>query len=148
MASRTGQPIFTIQKANEAVQELRRSLPALRRTLRRIERMEDRLLTLDLICDRTVSPENPDLQDYLSLRLRYHRTISGFQEKLDALATRGYLLRDLEKGVVHFLGRREGHRVLLCWREGEPEIRHWHPLRGHDAPDEEQRHRIKKGEDF
>ena len=128
MASRSEVRIFTIREANEAAQELRQTLPAMRRTLQEIERLEDRLEVLDLICSRAVSSENPDVQEYLALRVRYHRKISEFEGMLSSLEAQGYLLRDLDKGVVHFPARRGKQDVLLCWTEGEREIRHWHPL--------------------
>ena len=110
--------------------------------------MEDRLEVLDLICNRAISAGNPDLQEYLTLRVRYHRTIADFESKLTRLREKGHLLRDLEKGVVHFVGRRGGEQVLLCWREGEPEISHWHSLRGKGGDNEDQRQHIEKHEEF
>jgi hypothetical protein len=134
--------IFTIPEANETLTGLRRTLPSMRRRLLRIERMENRLEVLDLICDRSVSHTNPDLRELLSLRVRYHRALAGFEEILRTLERQGYLLRDLDKGVVHFLGRLNEERVLLCWREGEREITHWHPIEGESLPDEKLRRPI------
>ncbi len=148
MASRPDVRIFTIREANEAVKELRQTLPALRRTLREIERLEDRLEVLDLICDRAVSSDNPDLREYLSAKVRYHRGISEFEGMLGALETQGYLLRDLEKGVVHFVARRGHRNVLLCWTEGEPAVSHWHPIDGDAPPSEDRRRAMTPGDGF
>ncbi|GJM43279.1 MAG: hypothetical protein DHS20C21_01210 [Gemmatimonadota bacterium] len=148
MASRAEYRVFSIAKANQAVRELRRTLPALRRAVRNVEHMEERLEVLDLICNRAVSADNPDLKEYLSTRERYHRVLAELSSKLATLDEKGYLLRDLEKGVVHFVARRAGEHVLLCWREGEPEVAHWLPLNGQGAPDEQQRQRIDKNDEF
>jgi len=148
MDSPVEQRVFSVQKANQAVKELRRMLPALRRLLRRVEQLEDRLEVLNLICNRSVTSENPDLQEYLTCRARYHRTIGEFEAALGHLERKGYLIRDLEKGVVHFAGRRDGREVLLCWREGEPDISHWHPQPGRGAPDERRRRRIDDRDEF
>lgn len=148
MASRAESRVFTIQEANQALKELRRTLPVLRRALHDIETLEDRLEVLDLICNRAVSSENPDLQEYLSARVRYHRAIAQFEGMLADADSEGYMLRDLEKGVVHFTGKHGGKSVLLCWREGEKEIRHWHPLDGDALPDETRRNRIREHDDF
>lgn len=148
MDSPVEQRVFSIQKANQAVKELRRTLPSLRRLLHRIDQLEDRLDVLDLICNRSVTSENPDLQEYLTCRARYHRTISEFEMALAHLESKGYLIHDLEKGVVHFIGRRGRQTVLLCWREGEADISHWHPLTGRGDPDERRRRRIEKREEF
>lgn len=46
-----------------------------------------------------------------------------------ALAARGIVLRDLDRGLVDFPSEREGRPVFLCWEEAsEPDIAHWHEL--------------------
>ena len=45
----------------------------------------------------------------------------------DILATGG-VPKDLELGLVDFLGLVEGREVNLCWRYGEKRIRFWHGL--------------------
>lgn len=148
MASRPDVRIFTIQEANEAVSELRQTLPAMRRILRDIERIEDRLEVLDLICDRAVSSDNPDLREFLSAKVRYHRRITEFEGMLGSLDSQGYLLRDLDKGIVHFPARRGPETVLLCWNEGERAVAHWHRLDGDAAPDENGRRGVAPGDRF
>lgn len=126
MASDAELRIFTVDEANRAVKDLRKTLPAMRRILGDVELLEDRLAVLGLICDRAVAADNPDLREYLAMKLRYHRKISEFEGLWKALESEGYLLRDLEKGVVHFPSRRGKENVFLCWREGEARVSHWH----------------------
>ena len=45
----------------------------------------------------------------------------------ELLATGG-VPKDLELGLVDFLGLVRGHEVNLCWRYGEKQIRFWHGL--------------------
>ena len=45
----------------------------------------------------------------------------------DILATGG-VPKDLELGLVDFLGLVGGREVNLCWRYGEKRIRFWHGL--------------------
>lgn len=40
----------------------------------------------------------------------------------------GGMPKDLELGLVDFLGRLDGREVNLCWRFGEPQVRFWHGL--------------------
>jgi hypothetical protein len=143
MANPTELKIFTIEQANRAVKELRRTLPAMRRILNDVERMEDRLAVLELICNRSVSADNPDLQEYLGTKVRYHRRISEFEGMWNALEERGLLLRDLEKGIVHFASRRGRRHIFLCWREGEARVSHWHEPE-EDHSDEEDRREIDR----
>jgi hypothetical protein len=147
MARQTELRVFSIREANQSIAELRKALPALRRVLRDIERVEDRLEILDLICNRSVASRNPDLQEYLGTRVKYHRKITEFETLLLRLEEAGVLLRDLERGIVHFAGRKDGQVVLLCWREGEKKISHWHALDG-ESTDEDTRRRIENLEDF
>ncbi len=41
----------------------------------------------------------------------------------------GCVLRDMEKGLVDFLSRRDGQEVYLCWHYGEERVAFWHELR-------------------
>jgi hypothetical protein len=143
MASRADIRFFSVKEANAAVEDLTHLLPAMRRTLSEVEKAESRLSILDLICDRAVSSENPDLREYLSLKVQYHRRIHEFEEMLGHLQTEGYLLRDLDKGVVHFVSRRGTEDVLLCWTEGESEVSHWHEIGEDGLPDEKRRFDIE-----
>jgi hypothetical protein len=45
----------------------------------------------------------------------------------DILATGG-VPKDLELGLVDFLGLLEGREINLCWRYGEKRVRFWHGL--------------------
>lgn len=147
MARQTELRVFSLREANFSIAELRKALPALRRVLRDIERVEDRLEILDLICNRSVASKNPDLQEYLGNRVKYHRKITEFETMLLHLEGAGILLHDLDRGIVHFGGRKGGKTVLLCWREGEKKISHWHDLDG-ESTDEDRRRRIENAEDF
>ncbi len=148
MASRADIRVFTVREANAVIEDLSQLLPAMRRTLHDIEKVENRLTILDLICDRAVSSENPDLQAYLSIKVQYHRQIREFEEMLAHLAEEGFLLRDLDKGVVHFVARRGVEDVLLCWAEGEAKVSHWHEIGENGQPDERMRHDIEDGDNF
>jgi len=147
MARQASLRVFSIQEANRSIAELRKALPALRRILRDIERTESRLGILDLICNRSVASENPDVQEYLSTRVKYHRRITELDGELSRLEEAGFLLRDLDRGVVHFVARRRGKTVLLCWKEGEKRICHWHAL-GEESTEEDTRRRIDDLDEF
>ncbi len=40
----------------------------------------------------------------------------------------GCLLKDLDLGLLDFPSMRDGRAVYLCWKAGETEITHWHPM--------------------
>ena len=40
----------------------------------------------------------------------------------------GVQIKQFDPGIIDFFSIRDGCVVLLCWREGEPAVRYWHPL--------------------
>jgi len=40
----------------------------------------------------------------------------------------GVTVKDIDAGLVDFLGLRNGREVYLCWRYGEEELAFWHEL--------------------
>ncbi len=50
------------------------------------------------------------------------------REGLDRVVGLGGAPKDLALGLVDFPHLRDGHEVNLCWKYGDPEIRHWHGL--------------------
>jgi hypothetical protein len=47
---------------------------------------------------------------------------------VNAIHTRGAIVKDLDTGLVDFPAIREGEEILLCWQLGEDEVAHWHGL--------------------
>jgi len=47
---------------------------------------------------------------------------------LERLRELGAELKSFELGTVDFLSLRQDSPVLLCWRDGEATVGHWHPL--------------------
>lgn len=52
--------------------------------------------------------------------------MSTFRDGLEALESRGCLVKGVEPGLVDWWARSAGREVLLCWRIGEKEVRWWH----------------------
>ena len=47
---------------------------------------------------------------------------------IEGIAERGIEVKGLEPGLLDFPALRHGLEVLLCWRQGERRIEHWHPI--------------------
>jgi hypothetical protein len=47
-------------------------------------------------------------------------------EELSWFGDRGIVVRDIERGLIDFPGRREGRQIYLCWRLGEDAVDFWH----------------------
>lgn len=40
----------------------------------------------------------------------------------------GIQIKDVDSGLIDFLGTRQGEEIFLCWRYGEEDILYWHHL--------------------
>ena len=40
----------------------------------------------------------------------------------------GIVVKDVDQGLVDFLGKRNGRDIYLCWQYGEDDIDYWHDL--------------------
>ena len=47
-------------------------------------------------------------------------------EEVSWFGDRGIVVRDIERGLIDFPGRREGRQIYLCWRLGEDAVDFWH----------------------
>ena len=52
--------------------------------------------------------------------------LDALRSVLDEFEARGIPVRDVDSGLIDFPGERDGKKVWLCWRMGEPEVGSWH----------------------
>lgn len=109
--------LYTPEEANALLPELRRVLAQMRAAKRDLEAALQRLPEARGLERRSLEEEIRFLQGSLGMDARY-------------LASLGVFLKDLEEGLVDFPARLGGEVVFLCWREGEEEVGHYHPLNG------------------
>ncbi len=50
------------------------------------------------------------------------------EELVRQVQSSGAILKDINLGLVDFLGEREGRDVYLCWKFGEAAVEFWHDL--------------------
>jgi hypothetical protein len=58
------------------------------------------------------------------LLLHYQRLEAGVKGILNM----GIEVKDVDEGLVDFLGKRNGREIYLCWKHGEDNIEYWHDL--------------------
>ena len=44
------------------------------------------------------------------------------------IRSHGCIIKDLNKGLIDFLSKRDGREVYLCWKFGEPRVAYFHEL--------------------
>lgn len=47
-------------------------------------------------------------------------------EELEWFERKDIAVKDVEQGLIDFPALVDGREVLLCWKEGEPEVAFWH----------------------
>jgi hypothetical protein len=62
------------------------------------------------------------------LSAQAHKLQRELRANLERLHDLDIELKDLQTGLIDFYHEREGRRVYLCWRLGEPEVLYWHDL--------------------
>ncbi|MCS6828566.1 MAG: DUF2203 domain-containing protein [Caldilinea sp.] len=50
------------------------------------------------------------------------------EEGVRSIMALGAVIKDIDAGLVDFIGLRNGREVFLCWQYGEEEIGYWHEL--------------------
>jgi hypothetical protein len=70
-----------------------------------------------------------DIQAQL-LRSQVEFLMQAVQEDVNKVQQLGGITKDIEMGLVDFLGDVGGQDVWLCWKMGETAVRFWHPLDG------------------
>lgn len=114
---------FTIDEANAALENIRPILAAMRDEHRRL-----------LQC-------KGDLESYVSNLKRFgilleshrfeaemHDLVERIKFGIEAIASLGIELKDIEQGLIDFPAIRNGEIVYLCYRLDEAEIVAWHTL--------------------
>lgn len=74
---------------------------------------------------KEATPENDELF-ILECRLEFMEMEA--QMRIQQLTSKGIQVKDIDTGLVDFPAMINGEEVLLCWREGESEVHHYHGL--------------------
>lgn len=121
--------LFTWEEANELIPFLDFKMPELLRLKKSIEEI---LIGL--------RQKNVDVKELFSSPDNFTAEMAGLKEKLEHLGylfnrtlneiqRAGCMVKDVELGLVDFVGlNEEGKEILLCWQYGEKEIRYWHSI--------------------
>jgi hypothetical protein len=67
-------------------------------------------------------------EEQLRLEEEFERGRERMSELIEELRKLGVELKDFFMGLVDFPCWMDGREVYLCWRQGEPEVGHWHEV--------------------
>lgn len=123
--------IWSVEDANAAIPAIREKLPRVRVAAEAqrmwLERASDLARdTRDAVRD----PTHALHATYADALRNARRARDEVEAASLDLATIGVEVKDPFIGLVDFPTMRGHEVVYLCWREGEREVAHWHPLAG------------------
>lgn len=113
-----GVKLFTIETANQA-------LVLVRRVVEDTVTAYRNLMALRTEHDE-LQRENGDPAVIEDLQRRVGEKVSILNGLEAELREIGCQLKDWSGGLVDFPAKLEGRLILLCWKLGEDEVRHWH----------------------
>ena len=121
--------LFTVEEANRLAAEIRPRLERLVAKKREFDRLEQRMGIL-LVATQGAAEGNPDTRELRSVEEKRRRMGESIGKGVQELHAKGVMLKDLDRGLVDFYTLMGDRLVFLCWKLGETEVAHWHPLEG------------------
>ena len=114
--------LFTPREANAMLPVLRPLLAALADQHAEREQMEELLIEVEQDSGRAPARDRIELEVQLDTNLAERKRL------FEALARHGIEVKDPAIGLIDFYAQRGAELVYLCYKLGEPEVAHWHPL--------------------
>lgn len=121
--------LFTQAEANRTAKEIAHELEAVVQAGREAVRVQSRMDVLELAV-AGAHPDNPDVQELKTLAARRVALSERLKQGVAHIHRHGCVVKDLGQGLVDFYSLNGDRLIFLCWKLGEPEVAHWHPLDG------------------
>jgi len=112
---------FTLEEANQLLPYVQNELAFLQETKHRFYQCYSHLQQLK---KKAPSPERDD--DIFKQECRLEFMEMEIDMHLRQLTSKGIQVKDIDIGLFDFPAILNGKEVLLCWRQGEPAITHYH----------------------
>jgi hypothetical protein len=120
-----GKKYFTLAEANALVPRLEHMLNQLQTQKRDLQIKYQKLQeTKNALTNATALAADYFFQEEAELEFLMWSANSMLQQILDT----GVEVKDIDTGLCDFYSYQGGQEIYLCWRQGEPEITHWHGI--------------------
>ncbi len=122
-------------KTHFTLEEAEKTLPKVKRLLAKLKVLKAQINFLAEEKEAPVQLTEPFSEDEIyrfafaqeiKLNRELHKHTYEFFKTLDQFNELGCVLKDLDGGLVDFPYKLKDRDVLLCWKEGENNIKHWH----------------------
>lgn len=120
---------FTVEEANAALATVRPLTERVIMLSRLLPELHEDLRIKGYRAART-DAGGQEAQAVATAAAELRRAEVGLTDALHQLTQQGVDLKDAMVGVVDFPSLRDGEAVELCWRAGEEQVSHWHPVGG------------------
>jgi hypothetical protein len=117
---------FTVEEANAMLPLVRAIVADLAELSRDVLERRHRLSYL--MGDATPNDSDPYQQELVQIQDELEKDTRRLREYVEELRALGVEPVHGPEGVVAFPSTRDGRRVCLSWKLGEPEILHWHEV--------------------
>jgi hypothetical protein len=117
--------VLDLQEANDLLPQVRTLVARIRRRVALRQRLADEMTILQVVCD-SCNGNNPDFEEYLDKKVRYHRLGGQVDALVERLTELGCAVRNRDASWVDFTFMRDDGLAVLCWQLGEDEVAHWH----------------------
>jgi len=115
---------FTPREANELLPFVREDIERLQKTKREFVQKALQLRELRLKHERSASQLSEDAVFELEASMEFLQLEA--KTLADSIRLKGAELKDVDHGLVDFPAMMNGEEVLLCWKQGEERITHYH----------------------
>jgi hypothetical protein len=116
---------FTVEQANRMLPLIRAIVSDIVELAGDLTQRNDRLGMLQV---SDAEEGDPYSEEVLQMQREIERDMDRLQAFVDELAELGVELKSATEGLVDFKARIDNRDAYLCWKLGEEEVGHWHPL--------------------
>ncbi len=114
---------FTIEQAQKLLPKVSYHMQQAQKLLKAINLIES--------IEIEIEDEDEEMQfpiEDLAMQKKYHYLQYLFYSEIEKLEKLGCFIKDVEEGLLDFLGSFEDRDIFLCWKMGEKKIQYWHEL--------------------
>jgi len=117
--------LFTVEQANRMLPLVRAIVTDIVGLACDLTERNDRLAILQVA---DAEDGDPYGEEVLQMQSEIETDMDRLQEFVDELADLGVELKSATEGLVDFRATIDERDAYLCWKLGEEEVSHWHPL--------------------
>lgn len=114
---------FTLEEANALLPTIGEELAAVQSIAKEYEERYKRLIQLK---EKAGIRRDEQSDPFFTLECELEFSQIEARAIIRSIHRKGAQLKDLDMGLIDFPAILNGEEVLLCWRQGEDRITHWH----------------------